>query len=74
MGAIADHLRRQLEQNIRTKGLLVWLDTANEYTPFVDQWIEQHKQGAFHYPIYAFRGSFLELMQKSREVPRNSAM
>lgn len=68
MGAIADHLRRQLEQDIRTKGLLVWLDTANEYTPLVDQWIEQHKQGTFHYPIYAFRGSFLELMQKGREV------
>ncbi|MBF0258418.1 MAG: BREX-6 system phosphatase PglZ [Desulfamplus sp.] len=68
MGAIAEHIKRKLEQDLRTKGLLVWLDKENQFTPLVDTWIEQKKEGLFHYDIFAFRGSFLELMVKSQEV------
>jgi len=68
MGVIAEHIRKKLEQDLRTKGLLVWLDKEDAFTPLVDTWIEQKKEGLFHYDIFAFRGSFLELMVKSRDV------
>jgi len=68
MGVIAEHIRKKLEQDLRTKGLLVWLDKEDEFRTLVDTWIEQKKEGLFHYDIFAFRGSFLELMVESRDV------
>ena len=68
MGVIADHIKRKLEQDLRTRGLLVWLDKDDEFTSLVDTWKEQKHQGLFHYDIFGFRGSFLELMVESRDV------
>ncbi len=68
MGVIAEHIKKKLEQDLRTKGLLVWLDKENEFSGLVDTWIEQKKEGQFHYDIFAFRGSFLELMVESKDV------
>lgn len=68
MGAIADHVRKQLEKEVYAKGLLVWLDTAHEFTSLVDQWMDVSRPGGIAYPLFAFRGSFLELMQLSRDV------
>ncbi len=58
MGIVAEHIKKKLEQDIRTKGLLVWLDKENEFLPLVDNWIQQRKEGQFPYDIFAFRGSF----------------
>lgn len=68
MGIIAEHIKRKLEQDLRTKGLLVWLDKEDEFSSLVDAWIEQKKEGQFQYDIFAFRGSFLELMVESGDV------
>ncbi|WP_419174437.1 BREX-6 system phosphatase PglZ [Desulfosediminicola sp.] len=68
MGVIAEHIRKKLEQDLRTKGLLVWLDKDHEFSSLVDTWLEQKKEGTFHYDIFAFRGSFLELMVESKDV------
>lgn len=68
MGVIAEHIKKKLEQDLRTKGLLIWLDKENEFSSLVDSWIEQKKEGLFHYEIFAFRGSFLELMVESKDV------
>jgi hypothetical protein len=68
MGVIAEHIKKKLEQDLRSKGLLIWLDKENEFTALVDGWIEQKKEGLFHYDIFAFRGSFLELMVQSQNV------
>ena len=68
MGVIAEHIKKKLEQDLRTKGLLVWLDKENEFSDLADTWIEQKKEGKFHYDIFAFRGSFLELMIDSKDV------
>jgi len=68
MGVIAEHIKKKLEQELRSKGLLIWLDKDNEFTPLVDSWIAQKKEGLFHYDIFAFRGSFLELMVESQHV------
>jgi len=45
MGVIAEHIRKKLEQDLRTKGLLVWLDKEDEFSTLVDTWIEQKKEG-----------------------------
>jgi len=68
MGMIADHIKRKLEQDLRTRGLLVWLDKDDEFSPLVDTWMARKKEGLFSYDIFAFRGSFLELMVESRDV------
>jgi len=68
MGVIADHIKKKLDNDLRSKGLLVWLDKDNEFSTLVDTWLEQKKQGLFHYELFAFRGSFLELMVASKDV------
>ncbi|MGK0139641.1 MAG: hypothetical protein ACI9DJ_003103, partial [Algoriphagus sp.] len=68
MGVISEHIKKKLEQDLRSKGLLIWLDKDNEFNALVDSWIEQKKDGLFHYDIFAFRGSFLELMVQSQNV------
>jgi len=68
MGLIADQLQQTLENAIRSKGLLVWLDGDGSYTKFVDQLRSGYEQGAFPYPVFAFRGSFIELLQDSHPV------
>ncbi|KPA10567.1 hypothetical protein MHK_009231 [Candidatus Magnetomorum sp. HK-1] len=47
MGVITEYIKKKLEQDLRTKGLLVWLDKENEFTSLVDTWIEQKKEGKF---------------------------
>ena len=68
MGVIAEHIQRKLEKDIREKGLLIWLDKEDEFTPFVDALIQSRKEGNFPYDVYAFRGSFLRLMIESKEI------
>jgi len=58
MGIIAEHIKNKLSQDIRTRGLLVGLDKENEFSPLVDTWIAQKKEGWFHYDIFAFRAPF----------------
>jgi hypothetical protein len=74
MGIIAEYIKNKLSQDIRTRGLLVWLDKENEFSALVDTWIAQKKEGRFHYDIFAFRGSFLELMVQSKDVLSSSDM
>jgi PglZ domain len=68
MGIIAEHIQRKLEKDIREKGLLIWLDKENEFTPFVDSLIQNRGEGNFPYDVYAFRGSFLQFMIESKEI------
>ena len=68
MGDFTEHVRRKLEQDIQTGGLLVWLDKEGDFTSLVDELIELHRTGQFAYPVFAFRGSFLELMIESRAM------
>ena len=68
MGVISEYIQRKLEADIRSKGLLVWLDKEDEFSPLVDEWVALYQSGKFAYPIFAFRGSFLELMLQSRAI------
>lgn len=57
MGTVKEHLNTLLKQDLKAKGLCIWLDAQSDYTGFVDE-ISAH----FPYPVLRFRGSFLELM------------
>ena len=62
MGVVKEYLTRQIRQDLKAKGLCVWLDAQNEYTDFVLEIQEQHRLNKFEYPVLSFKGSFLELM------------
>lgn len=68
MGTVSEYIQRKLENDIRQKGLLIWLDREGEFSSLVDTWIEQYRAGTFPYPVFAFRGSYLELMMQSRQA------
>lgn len=55
-------LEKELRDELRTSGVLVWLDKDAHYETFVDELRSRWLDGDFPYPVCAFRGSFLELM------------
>ncbi len=67
-GIVSEHLTQRLMEDIRTKGLLVWLDKDGVYSDFVDRLAEKQAVGAYPYPVYGFRGSFVRLMRQSYPV------
>jgi hypothetical protein len=62
---LTEHLRNRVEDEANRKSPLVWIDTKREYEEVVSQWKESDNE--LRYPIYAFGGSFLELMLAARE-------
>lgn len=62
---VTKHLTATLAEEIRTKGRLVWLDGDGVYSDYVDSLVEYRALGAFPYPVFAFRGSFVRLMRES---------
>jgi hypothetical protein len=61
MGAVKEYLKEQLKDDLKAKGLCVWLDSKSEYTNFVNEELENKD---FPYPLLTFKGSFLELMME----------
>jgi hypothetical protein len=61
-GPVSTSLERELSNELRRNGIVVWLDAAGTYTPFVDGLAARAKSGQFPYPVIPFRGSFLELV------------
>lgn len=55
MGAVKEYLRELLKEDLKSKGLCVWLDANNEYTNFVNEELENK---TFPYPFLTFTGSF----------------
>jgi hypothetical protein len=55
-----------LETDLRTwlhkHGIVVWLDRDASYTTFVDHLISMQADGMLPYAVYAYRGSYLELL------------
>jgi hypothetical protein len=68
MGIISEYIEKKLEAETRSKGLLIWLDTKGDYITLVDSLIERYKVGDWPVPIFAFRGSFIELMAESAHL------
>lgn len=58
MGPVSQCLKKEITEEARTKGLLIWLDRDGDYSDFVDAWIAENPS----FPVHGFRGSFLELL------------
>ena len=59
---IASALEQELLGELRRRGIVVWLDSASAYAPFVDGLLARFRSGDFQFPVLPFRGSFLELV------------
>ncbi len=66
MGILTEQTRQNVEEAIRNKSPLVWLDKKGEFAPLVGRW--EDGSVPFPYPVYSFEGSYLELMLASREI------
>ena len=62
LGLITKTLEAQLTEQLRQKGIVVWLDKDACYTNYVDRLIERRDRGEFFAPVVAFRGSYLEMI------------
>lgn len=59
MTRLAETLTRQLQEVLRERPLVVWLDAEETYSGFVERLREG---GGFPTPVVAFRGSYLETL------------
>ncbi len=63
LGPVSATLVAELREEARKHGVLVWLDKDGAYTELVDFLTRQPaNDNDFPYPLFAYRGSFLELM------------
>jgi hypothetical protein len=64
LGPVSATLVAGLHEDARKHGVLVWLDKDGTYSELVDSLIALCRDGTnvFPYPLFAYRGSFLELM------------
>ena len=62
LGLITKTLEAEVTEQLRQKGIVIWLDKDAHYTAYVDNLIERYKQGEFFAPVVAFRGSYLEMI------------
>ena len=62
LGLITKTLEAEVTEQLRQKGIVVWLDKDSHYTAYVDRLSERHNQGEFFAPVVAFRGSYLEMI------------
>ena len=73
LGPVSAALIEELREDARKFGVLVWLDKDGTYTKLVDGLVRtraaaphgegrEGSAGRFPFPVFAYRGSFLELM------------
>lgn len=62
LGLITKTLEAEVTEQLRQKGIVVWLDKDAHYNAYVDNLIERHQQKDFFAPVVAFRGSYLEMI------------
>ena len=62
LGLITKTLESEVTEQLRQKGIVVWLDKDAHYNAYVDSLIERHRQGEFFAPVVAFRSSYLEMI------------
>jgi hypothetical protein len=62
MGILKSYLTNKVIDDLKSKGLCVWLDVNEDYSQYIAELKEQHNKGRFEFPILSFSGSFLEIM------------
>ncbi|MEY2830811.1 MAG: hypothetical protein RLZZ574_69, partial [Cyanobacteriota bacterium] len=51
LGLITKTLEAEVTEQLRQKGIVVWLDKDAHYTAYVDRLIERYNQGDFFAPV-----------------------
>ena len=59
---VSSQLLEVLQDEVRKRTLIVWLDAEQHYTAFADQLMAERAEGRLNFDIKGFRGSYLELM------------
>ena len=59
---VSEVLEADLRNWVRRNGIVVWLDMSDDYSGFVDELCQRHKNQELPYQVKAFRGSHLQLM------------
>ena len=67
-GPVSTELEQQLREQVQRNKLIVWLDSANSYTSFVDRLIAERTDGDLNYDVKAYRGSYLEMLLDLQEL------
>jgi len=62
MGILKDYLTKQIREDLKTKGLCIWTDVNEDYSQYISELQNYHREGRFDIPVLSFSGSFLELM------------
>ncbi len=64
LGPVSEMLERELRNQVRRHGIVVWLDADARYRGFVGQLRAAREEDALPYEVRAFDGSFLALMME----------
>ena len=67
-GPVSQELAQQLQEQVQQHKLIIWLVSANHYSAFADQLMQQRADGRLNYDVKAFRGSYLELLLELQDL------
>jgi hypothetical protein len=57
-------IERDVLNELRRQGIVIWLDKDAHYTKLVDDLVAKQANGDFPFPVVGFRGTFLDLLFK----------
>ncbi len=62
LGPIISVLEEDVKQELRQKGIVIWLDKDAHYKGYVDELVKRYERGEFPFPVVPFRDSYLEML------------
>ena len=62
LSPVSSQLVSILQDEVRKRSLIIWLDAEQHYTAFVDRLIAERAEGRLNFDVKGFRGSYLQLM------------
>jgi len=67
-GPVSQELAQQLQEQVQSEKLVIWLDASDHYSAFADQLMQQRAEGKLNYDVKGFRGSYLELLLELQDL------
>jgi|GEM_PF-292826 len=59
---VSSQLLEILQDEVRKRSLIIWLDADNHYTDFADRLMTDRSDGRLNFEVKGYRGSYLELI------------
>jgi hypothetical protein len=72
LGPVSEVLEKELRDQVRRHGIVMWLDADGRYQSFVERLVAARAEGSLPYEVRRFRGSFLELMVELAPLSRGT--